>query len=254
MKFYNFLNENDNLDKIINILKTKCRKNLKDTLDGYVIYKGMIFVPKSYFVDYKEKRKERRSKNTYNYYTIMFSEILDSWKDYPKRNKGIICSNSLTISQNYGKIFIVIPFDNTKIGVCSQDDIWHSFNKSFNKINFFGDLSTFNYKFFKSLDIIDDKQSIETFIKNTSLEEFLELIEIKNVKIDISIKNHYNKNEKLIDIYNDLFNLKKNDFSIVKKIKDISNKEVELWFDGSCVFIEYNKFEEIKENLKNEIL
>ena len=78
MNFYNYINEKDELDNIINILKTKCKNNLKATLDGHFIYKGMKNISNNFFVDYENKRSERQSRNTYNYYTVMFSEILES--------------------------------------------------------------------------------------------------------------------------------------------------------------------------------
>ena len=59
---------------------------------------------------FNPKAIERKSANTNNFYTWIVDD-LDSWKDYPKRSKSLICSNS-TSTRAYGPLYRVIPFKN----------------------------------------------------------------------------------------------------------------------------------------------
>ena len=65
---------------------------------------------------------------TENYITLLIDYILPSWKNYPKRSKSLVCSSSKSISWGYGnKAYVVFPYNNAKIGVCSEVDLWESF-------------------------------------------------------------------------------------------------------------------------------
>ena len=66
----------------------------------------------------------RKSKNTLNYYTILFSEVLSSWNKMPRRDKGLICSTYLSKAERYGKVFVVVPFDSTPIRKYSDKKIF----------------------------------------------------------------------------------------------------------------------------------
>ena len=73
----------------------------------------------------------RRSANTSNHYTLLMSEILDSWKAYPKRNKCLVCSTSSLKAADFsgnGNAYLIYHNKNIKnIGVCSKGDLWDSF-------------------------------------------------------------------------------------------------------------------------------
>jgi hypothetical protein len=67
--------------------------------------------------------KDRKSSMKGNYYTLMINNM-EAWKDYPKRSQ--ICSLNDSWSGNLTgeKAHVVIPFDNSKWGVCDKGDIW----------------------------------------------------------------------------------------------------------------------------------
>lgn len=68
----------------------------------------------------------RKSANTYNYYTLWMDNH-PSWKDYPKRSKSLICTTSYEVASGYGAVKLIIPADKNTVGVCASDDLWGAF-------------------------------------------------------------------------------------------------------------------------------
>jgi len=100
------------------------------------------------FVDPTARTTERKSANTYNYYTLWMDND-PAWASFPKRSRSLICSTSLNIASSYkgqgGKPMVVIPVENCTIGVCSAADLWESFR--------FGWLSDLTYWLHKKFEI-----------------------------------------------------------------------------------------------------
>jgi hypothetical protein len=69
----------------------------------------------------------RSSANTTNHYTVVMDEFLPS-QGYPARSKSIIMASpdNQDYALSYGKVYAIIPFDGVKIGVTSDEDIWHT--------------------------------------------------------------------------------------------------------------------------------
>jgi len=82
--------------------------------------------PEVFFV--QPSKHERASANTTNFYNMMLSNF-PSWKNYPKRNKSLICTTDFYRAGDYGFVYYVIPKDGSKIGICDEGDIWNSFAK-----------------------------------------------------------------------------------------------------------------------------
>lgn len=59
-------------------------------------------------------------------------ESLNNWKTFPDRKRCVKCYNSLDRVGNIKEAFVVIPFDNSRIGICSSDSFYRSF-KEFKK-------------------------------------------------------------------------------------------------------------------------
>lgn len=63
-----------------------------------------------------------------NWHNLIVSN-LDSWRDYPRRNKSMISSGWRRASGHGGSdMYLVIPFDTTKIGICRGGEFWEAFN------------------------------------------------------------------------------------------------------------------------------
>jgi len=120
------------LDKAIDTIHKKCRQAMNMYRKGYGIYRGIEFYGSSKsprFLEIDPKKGEpRKSANTFNYYTLL-NDNSPKWVSYPKRSQSIICSTLEGGAQGYGTMYYVFPYDNTKIGVCPEDDYWHSFQK-----------------------------------------------------------------------------------------------------------------------------
>lgn len=84
----------------------------------------------------------RKSQNTTNEYTMLMSDVLPAWKEYPKRTRSFICTNSIDRVDNYVRnledAFLVLPKNGAKIGVCPKGDLWFSFkNGGIDNLNYF---------------------------------------------------------------------------------------------------------------------
>ncbi|VVC05805.1 Uncharacterised protein [uncultured archaeon] len=118
------------------LIEQNCMEAIWALQDGRTIYKGMNL--SGNFYKSNPKLHIRKSQNTSNYYTLLLSN-LPNWKNFPPRSQSLICSTSYRKAQTYGNVFIVLPFDGAKIGVCPDSDIFF----------------TKNYDYYSNLDIVD---------------------------------------------------------------------------------------------------
>lgn len=133
MRLNNYLLEyGESRSKVLNakdfleLLLEKCSRSMK----GTAIYRRYFEGASMYYVD--SHLLKRTSQHTYNYYTLLMDYILPSWKGWPKREYGIICATGkndhLLHGESYRSMYYrVFPYDNAKIAVCPQEDIWYSF-------------------------------------------------------------------------------------------------------------------------------
>lgn len=118
-------------EKLHHLLKTDYSQAVEQFKDNHRIYRGVRNYQGPYFVKIPGIRK---SQNTQNSYTRLFSGLLPSWDMYPPRNKSFICTTELSRTRGYisendftrGQ-YIILPKNNAKIGICSFMDIWDSF-------------------------------------------------------------------------------------------------------------------------------
>lgn len=130
MRLFEFESRTLELNKDVNIamaeIQANCGQAILAARNGNQVFKGMEDDGEFFEVD--PKLYGRRSANTRNYYTTLFDN-LESWKGYPKRSRSLICTTSSHIASGYGSVFLVIPFDGARFGVCPRNDIWSSFSK-----------------------------------------------------------------------------------------------------------------------------
>lgn len=235
MRFEQYiLNENSGRSKDISFDKTKemLHKNCSQALKAWKKNKGYIYrgsytkIGKYGYMD-SSKFKERTSANTTNEYTVLINHILDSWKQYPKRN--VICSTDDNNAATYGDTYHVFPFDNTKIGVCSNFDIWSSF-KNFDQLT---DVNSFITDTYGNYDSVKD---LEKWLKNTKIGELDgDILDDKYYRDFLN----YNFDMTIYDLFNNiLLNPKKNGFKLVNVGTPLP-KDREVWFDGKAVMVKY---------------
>jgi len=133
MKFKQYLSEGRSVDidkdTVIKLIKNNCMKNYNFFLKKKQwLFRGIERKSSAYLMTDSNKGIPRVSANTRNYVTLLMDN-LPSWKKYPKRSRSIICSTSEVTSKSYGTLYIVIPYDNTNIGIAPDDDIWFSFKE-----------------------------------------------------------------------------------------------------------------------------
>lgn len=147
--FRNFINEKLNYNEIteqsfLELLDKNCKKYIlkfEDENGEYLEYTD-IFRKSDYIGDYLYINPKSSSDNRiapfagHNYYNLFLSNT-DSWKKWPRRNKSLCCASENRAAGHSGgnTLYVVIPYDDTKIGISSRSDFWDSFERLGNKTN-----------------------------------------------------------------------------------------------------------------------
>lgn len=275
--FRNFIKEDANFSEVMKPYKTT-RDLLQDvradrvadlmlTMDQRtMIMRGMGFnsTEKMYVGD--GNKLVRTSANTANYYTMLMSDYLPSWKYVPRRDKSFICSTSSSTASAYGSVYVVVPLEDQSIGICSAPDFWQSFpnvNKSledqYMSLNGFNRVLSSLYSFLmtKKGSVVDEYISHDD--KNaffSDLEKMFKVVKEGNHvyrSSDIEhLANYLKKYNTIKDAFDDLFNPEKNDIK-VKPYSDFYDidRKVEVWMSGKVLFIKYEHYDKIREELSN---
>jgi len=279
MKYISDFNILLNEDYTESISKNDFIKILNDNCKNYSIKNTQLFrgvsdlSSKDNYYRFVDTSKVNRYENDnfisggIQYSRILFDNILESWNKYPKRINSVITSTSINHANMYSKKFLglfgknafnVIPFDNTILGITSNNDFYYSFNKGFGVKNeglynlefFCADLQsilpkqTKNYKelleILKTITIDENYYNFKSKLKNNNYDKtFLKLL--YNF-IDIRDKN---KNYTLIDYFNKILDPNYNEFFLLKYTKNINIKDSEespghgreVYFSGKCLFV-----------------
>lgn len=208
----------------------------------------------------------RISQNTSNIYTRLFSDILPSWRNFPKRNKSVICTNNKETAEVYGgeNYFYIFPKNNTKIAIADGTDIWYSFNygkfeRYMPNISFNG-LTAFNEEFIEYLQKYASLYQV--LIKTNqhgeiSEEERNRLLKTTEQSIGQQIIDIFNNGTKqdILKLFSNCVNqvifLYDNDKSIEKWYDSYSRKDIsnlEMYFDY-MILSEENSIVEILDDL-----
>src|SRR5271168_3608736 len=114
------------LPKVIRALEENCSNAIQAMKENKFIYKGFNTNLGHNFLLTDPSQKERKSANTSNQYTLLMDN-LPAWKEYPKRSRSLVCSTSSDRAASYGNVYLVLPFNGARIGICPEYDIWDSF-------------------------------------------------------------------------------------------------------------------------------
>jgi hypothetical protein len=144
------------------LVRENCAQNIKDIVNREcVVYRGDFRLEKEnyLYLDSNKTKEDRKAANTKNFSNLYMSNSPE-WKDYPQRNKSFICTTNPTYARGYsdGKIFVMIPFDNTPIGICPGDDIFGSF-----KIFGYHRISRTVSEVLRALELSDDDNTWDDF-------------------------------------------------------------------------------------------
>ncbi len=224
-------------DEALNVLKTKCKQAVKNYNKGSVLYRGIDNNGNYLYVN--PKKYTRESSNTMNYYTLI-NDNSPAWKKYPKRSESIICSTEYSTASDYGDEFVVFPFDNAKIGVCSESDYWFSFDN----IEPITSLDDWNYqleRLFKQVDIPLDDTSFKRIqtsfnIFDMTFSKNKESLDILVNEDGFTILDGYDDFNDMMKFIQDTLHPNNNDFDLVKIGQYIAVGK-ECWTDSKCLLI-----------------
>jgi hypothetical protein len=127
-------------ERAIEIIYSRAGDSLWMLKNDAMLYRaaGDMELQKMKYCAYVDSSKtERCSQNTSNHYTAIFDNHPEM-TDFPKRSRGFIGSTGKSTAlmgyadANIDFLFVMIPFDDAKIGVVPATDIWHL------KVNVFG--------------------------------------------------------------------------------------------------------------------
>lgn len=271
-------------EEVAQSLTTNCNDMVTSYLNGYGLYRGRG--RKNLGFGYFDGRNApiRKSANTQNYINLIVSNS-PNWKNWPKRDRSIFGSTNPRFASDYGRLYIVFPFNDVLIGIAGNNDFWYSmdyFQKNLNiNVPSFNDvLATLS----KDLKIPLNDDNILEFEKDlNSLQNRLdELIKIKMSRGPTGYDDDSNEiwptKDEYKDIsefvpyyYSDVLNFLKNQSNLLKKLykltdpklnnlkiltpKNISyNKSEEYyafewWMEGPAYLVEHNFFKEKVEPL-----
>ena len=199
------------------------------------------------------KEIERVSPNTKNNLYNLFFSNSERWSEYPKRNKSLICGDSVAVDRrgcNPHNKMIVIPLEHIKIGVCSDDDIWSSFYESIKNTSYIsGFFHSLKYDYYRTtgfVDDIDDKNwdnlvnDLNKFDKNRKIDVILS---IKDMIKDDVLSDKWSKKEiSTMELLDEIFDPKKNDFSLIDYDGTNLPSSREVWTDSKCLLVRNDVF------------
>jgi hypothetical protein len=175
-----------------------------------------------------------------NYHNLMVSN-LESWKDYPRRNKSLICAGiKRAIGHEGSQLYLIIPYDKTKIGVCPKYEFWESF-KTYTEDRIY--LPNWCKRI---INIVETENDIK--LGGESWEEILPYLDKKYARykfkhlIKLPWYNELVVNKTLLQNLNEYLSPKSNGF-VLKTFKDLHplllSSDHECWFEGECIMISY---------------
>lgn len=250
------------------------------------IYRGIRNFNKTYAL-VKPSQVKRKSRNTSNIYTALM-DILPSWREWPKRSLSIICSSSVGYAARYsgppispdwesvGAVYCVLPKNESRIAICSADDIWNSFvvisdrwgkdsmdlfNETFETIfsqllKFSGVLVQDDIKKFDGNQMKKFLSKADEITKETNaLKDSLIYLENRYaffITVIEDIRKYKNeKNLTWLEYFDELLNPIDNGFTLstIEMYNPDSFREV--WTDADCLLIRMSQYDSKRTRVAN---
>lgn len=151
MKYLKKINESLNSktltkQEVIELLKKNCQKFLTnfDKYEDSLIYRKDEDRGDFALVNPKLSTTDRIAPfSPTNFHNLLISN-LDSWKGWPRRNKSLVFASERRAVGHGGSwgysylipVYVVIPFDTTKVATGDRSDFWECFGKIPNRADF----------------------------------------------------------------------------------------------------------------------
>jgi hypothetical protein len=283
MKHLKSINESLNTttltkDEVIEILTTKCKKFLnwgKDYTEGCLIYRKDENRGDFLLVNPKISSEDRIAPYAFkNYHNLLISN-LESWKDWPRRNKSLICASSYrALSHGGGFIkgpsvdYVIIPFDDTMVATGDRSDFWNCFSNLPKDEDFMEeDLDRPSIAYYMTLLVNELDRNVKPSLNTNwnELKSFLEGSEASEHIISKYFTTDYevlwNDNLNLLENLNILLNPKSNNFKLTditgvmnlySQLDTNESEARESWFEDESIMIRLDKITEILKELNLE--
>ena len=217
MRLFNYLSEG----RSSNISEEEFRKKLPNHSNALKnpLYRAIRDLESMYAFVVPSEFDRESAYAYYNFYTILIDN-LPSWKGYPKRSKSVVCGSDMEmVSARSGRHYIVLPENGSKIGVCSNYDIWFSFPEIENR--HIMNLDEFN----DCLCNVWGKKAPKTYQEMIKLE----------VKNSYNFEDYESDDENFVtDYLNRILDPDTNGFELTKPGYDIGDGH-EVWTEGDCL-------------------
>ena len=283
MKHLKSINESLNTttltkDEVIEILTTKCKKFLnwgKDYTEGCLIYRKdenrgdfLLVNPK---ISSQDRIAPYASKN---YHNLLISN-LESWKDWPRRNKSLICASSYrALSHGGGFIkvpkanYVIIPFDDTMVATGDRSDFWNCFSNLPKDEDFTEeDLDRPSIAYYMTSLVHELDRNVKPSLNTNwnELKSFLEESEASEQIISKYFTTDYevlwDDSLNLLENLNILLNPKSNNFKLTditgvmnlySQLDTNESEALESWFEDESIMIRLDKLTKILKELNLE--
>ena len=283
MKHLKSINESLNTttltkDEVIEILMTKCKKFLnwgKDYTEGCLIYRKDENRGDFLLVNPKISSEDRIAPYAFkNYHNLLISN-LESWKDWPRRNKSLICASSYrALSHGGGFIkgpsvdYVIIPFDDTMVATGDRSDFWNCFSNLPKDEDFMEeDLDRPSIAYYMTLLVNELDRNVKPSLNTNwnELKSFLEGSEASEHIISKYFTTDYevlwDDSLNLLENLNILLNPKSNNFKLTditgvmnlySQLDTNESEARESWFEDESIMIRLDKITEILKELNLE--
>ena len=283
MKHLKSINESLNTttltkDEVIEILTTKCKKFLnwgKDYTEGCLIYRKDENRGDFLLVNPKISSQDRIAPYAFkNYHNLLISN-LESWKDWPRRNKSLICASSYrALSHGGGFIkgpsvdYVIIPFDDTMVATGDRSDFWNCFSNLPKDEDFMEeDLDRPSIAYYMTLLVNELDRNVKPSLNTNwnELKSFLEGSEASEQIISKYFTTDYevlwDDSLNLLENLDILLNPKSNNFKLTditgvmnlySQLDTNESEALESWFEDESMMIRLDKLTEILKELNLE--
>lgn len=258
--------------ELLDELKLDISFSVKNDL---VLYKGMAdrkSMPDYFHVDPSIGiRPSKTVKENGNIYNLLLNN-LSNWKRLPKREKSIITTSNIRTAESYslplkskglrfGKTYIVVPKQNSKLVIAPKNDILYSFSEALKEFKLRGravSLVQFNLllsELIESARVLPgydfDWKIFKACIRNLSYGRIEPQTKISMESENILLVLKKNK-ERIIGYFDEVFSPEKNYFEVQKYNLSLMRKSYhdhEIWTDSACYLIERTKYNSIVKEL-----
>ena len=265
-------------DEVIEILTTKCKKFLnwgKDYIEDCLIYRKDEDRGDFLLVNPKLSSQDRIAPYaSKNYHNLLISN-LESWKDWPRRNKSLICASSYrALSHGGGFIkgpsvdYVIIPFDDTVVATGDRGDFWNCFPNLPKDEDFFEeDLDRPSIAYYMISLVYELDRNVKPSL-NTNWNELKSFLEGSEASEHIISKYFTTDNEvlwddslNLLENLNILLDPKSNNFKLTdivgvmnlySQLDTNESEALESWFEDESIMIRLDKLTEILKELNLE--